>query len=253
MSIGQCLEGKVAIVTGGARNMGRAFCDALARLGADVVVHHHSERSAAQAQEAAASVRSQGRRSLVVCGDLSVPRTVGELFAATRAAFSHVDVVVNNAGVVIKKPMVEVSEADFDRSFGANAKAAFFVMQEAARQLRDGGRIINMGTTILGATIPFYSVYAGAKAPLEAFTRALAKEIGARGITVNVVAPGPIDTPFYHGAETPESVARATTASVAGRLGRVEDIVPLIEFLASPQSQWVTAQTLFINGGYLAR
>lgn len=253
MSISQSLEGKVAVVTGGARNMGRAFCDALARMGADVVVHHHSERSAGQADEAAALVRSRGRRSLVVCGDLSVPRTVKELFDAVQAAFTHVDVVVNNAGVVIKKPMVEVSEADFDRSFGANAKAAFFVMQEAARRLRDGGRIINMGTTILGATIPFYSVYAGAKAPLEAFTRALAKEIGARGITVNVVAPGPIDTPFYHGAETPESVARATGASVAGRLGRVEDIVPLIEFLASPQSQWVTAQTLFINGGYLAR
>jgi NAD(P)-dependent dehydrogenase (short-subunit alcohol dehydrogenase family) len=126
-------------------------------------------------------------------------------------------------------------------------------MQEAARRLGDGGRIINMGTTILGATIPGYAVYAGAKAPLEAFTRALAKEIGGRGITVNVVAPGPIDTPFYHGAETPESEARAVTASVGGRLGRVDDVVPLIEFLASPQSGWITAQTLFVNGGYLAR
>jgi NAD(P)-dependent dehydrogenase (short-subunit alcohol dehydrogenase family) len=253
MSTEQCLAEKVAIVTGGARNMGRAFCQALARMGADVVVHHHSQDSAEQAHEVAAQVRSCGRRSLVVCGDLSVPSTVGEMFDAVQAAFSRVDVVVNNAGVVIKKPMLEVSEADFDRSFGANAKAAFFVMQEAARRLQDGGRIINMGTTILGATIPFYSVYAGAKAPLEAFTRALAKEIGGRGITVNVVAPGPIDTPFYHAAETPEAVARATTGSVAGRLGRVEDIVPLIEFLASPRSQWVTAQTLFINGGYLAR
>lgn len=122
MSIGQCLEGKVAVVTGGARNMGRAFCDALARMGADVVVHHHSERSATQAQETSALVRSHGRRSLVICGDLSVPRTVGELFDAVQAAFSRVDVVVNNAGVVIKKAMVDVSEADFDRSFGANAK-----------------------------------------------------------------------------------------------------------------------------------
>jgi len=253
MSIEQCLSGKVALVTGGARNMGRAFCDALARRGADVVIHHHAERSAGQAEEVAALVRAHGRRALVVGGDLSVPRVVGELFEAAQATFGRIDVVINNAGVVIKKPMVEVSEAEFDRSFGANAKAAFFVMQEAARRLQAGGRIINMGTTILGATIPFYSVYAGAKAPLEAFTRALAREIGDRGITVNVVAPGPIDTPFYHAAETPESVARATTGSVAGRLGRVEDIVPLIEFLASPESQWVTAQTLFINGGYLAR
>ena len=175
------------------------------------------------------------------------------MFEATLGAFGRVDIVINNAGLVIKKPFTDISEAEFDRSFGINAKAAFFVMQEAARCIADNGRIINMGTTILGATIPFYSVYAGAKAALEDFTRALAREIGGRGVTVNVVAPGPINDPFYHGAETPESVARATTASVAGRLGHIEDIVPVIEFLASPQSQWITAQTLFINGGYLAR
>jgi NAD(P)-dependent dehydrogenase (short-subunit alcohol dehydrogenase family) len=178
---------------------------------------------------------------------------VKRLFDETISAFGRVDIVINNAGVVIKKPFVEITEEDFDRSFGINAKAAFFVMQEAARRISDHGRIINMGTTILGATIPFYSVYAGAKATLEDFTRSLAREIGHRGVTVNTVAPGPVDDVFYHGAETPESVARATQASVAGRLGHVEDIVPLIEFLASPDSQWITAQTLFINGGYLAR
>lgn len=253
MSLEQSLSGKVAIVTGAARNMGRAFCDAFARMGADVVVHHHAERSAGEAREVAELVRSHGRRALVACGDLSRPAVVREVFDGALAAFGRLDVVVNNAGLVIKKPLAEVSEDEFDRSFGINAKAAFFVMQEAARRLEDDGRIVNMGTTILGATIPGYAVYAGAKAPLEAFTRALAKEVGGRGITVNVVAPGPIDTPFYHGAETPEAVARATTASVAGRLGRVEDVVPVLEFLASPRSQWVTAQTLFVNGGYLAR
>jgi NAD(P)-dependent dehydrogenase (short-subunit alcohol dehydrogenase family) len=91
------------------------------------------------------------------------------------------------------------------------------------------------------------------KAPLEDFTRALAREIGKRGVTVNTVAPGPIDTSFYHGQESPQAVAYATAASVAGRLGAIDDIVPIIEFLASARSQWVTAQTLFINGGYLAR
>jgi NAD(P)-dependent dehydrogenase (short-subunit alcohol dehydrogenase family) len=253
MAIEKVLAGKVAFVTGAARNMGRAFCNALSRLGADVVVHHHSERSAAQAEETATVVRANGCRAHVVVGDLSRPSVVRGAFESARTAFPRLDIVINNAGLVIKKPLVEVTEDEFDRSFGINAKAAFFVMQEAARRLEDGGRIINMGTTILGATIPNYSVYAGAKAPLEAFTRALAKEVGARRITVNVVAPGPIDTPFYQNAETPDSVARATTASVAGRLGRPEDVVPLIEFLASPQSQWVTAQTVFINGGYLAR
>ncbi len=223
MNTSHPLAGKVAIITGSARNMGRAFAEA------------------------------QGTRALVFGGNLAELAVIKQLFDETLSAFGRVDIVINNAGVVIKKPFVDISEEDFDRSFNSNAKAAFFVMQEAARRIEDNGRIINMGTTILGATIPFYSVYAGAKAALEDFTRSLAREIGNRGVTVNVVAPGPIDTAFYHGAETPESVARATLASVAGRLGHVEDIVPLIEFLASPQSQWVTAQTLFINGGYLAR
>lgn len=247
------LAGKVAIITGSARNMGRAFAVALARQGADIVVHHHGPSSREDAEETARLVQAEGRRAMVVDGDLSRTVAVRQMFDKGHEAFGRLDIVINNAGLVIKKPFTEITEEDFDRSFGINAKAAFFVMQEAARRIADNGRIINMGTTILGATIPFYSVYAGAKAALEDFTRALAREIGPRGVTVNVVAPGPIDTAFYHGAETPESVARATGASVAGRLGRVEDVVPLIEFLASPQSQWVTAQTLFVNGGYLAR
>jgi NAD(P)-dependent dehydrogenase (short-subunit alcohol dehydrogenase family) len=175
------------------------------------------------------------------------------LFDETFAAFGRVDVVVNNAGMILKKPVVEVTEDDFDRIFGINTKAAFFVMQEAARRISDEGRIINMGTTLLAATTAFYGVYAGSKAPLEDFTRALAREIGARGVTVNTVAPGPIDTPFYHGQENAQSTAYATQASVAKRLGTIDDVVPLIEFLASPRSQWITAQTLFINGGYLTR
>jgi NAD(P)-dependent dehydrogenase (short-subunit alcohol dehydrogenase family) len=247
------LSGKVAVITGSARNMGRAFAVALARQGADIAVHYHAPKAEGDAEETARLVREQGVRSVVVGGDLADVNVVKKLFNETSGAFGRIDIVINNAGVVIKKPFTEISEEDFDRSFGINAKAAFFVMQEAARRIADNGRIINMGTTILGATIPFYSVYAGAKAALEDFSRSLAREIGSRGVTVNVVAPGPIDTEFYHGAETPESVARATTASVAGRLGRVEDVVPMIEFLASPASQWVTAQTLFVNGGYLAR
>ena len=253
MTTAGSLSGKVAIITGSARNMGRAFAVSLARRGADVTVHHHGQSAKGDAEETVHLIHEQGARAIIVDGDLADVKVVKRLFDATMEAFGRVDIVINNAGVVIKKPFTDITEADFDRSFDINAKAAFFVMQEAARRIADNGRIINMGTTILGATIPFYSVYAGAKAALEDFTRSLAREIGHRGVTVNVIAPGPIDTAFYHGAETPESVARATTASVAGRLGRVADIVPMIEFLASPQSQWVTAQTLFVNGGYLAR
>jgi NAD(P)-dependent dehydrogenase (short-subunit alcohol dehydrogenase family) len=253
MSSSKTLQGKAAIVTGAARNMGRAFCERLAELGADVTVHHHGPASRLDAEGCAKQVEKAGSRAVLVEGDLSKKESVTRLFEATTAAFGRVDIVINNAGVLVKKPFTAVTEEDFDRCFNTNAKAAFFVMQEAAQRLSDFGRIINMGTTILGATIPNYSVYAGSKAPLEDFSRALAKEIGGRGITVNTVAPGPIDTPFYWASETAESAALVSSLNVGKRLGRIEDVVPMIEFLASPASQWVTAQTLFINGGFLAR
>jgi len=253
MNTTQPLAGKVAVITGSSKNMGRAFAEALARLGADITLHYHTPAAKNDVEETARLVRGQGTRAIVVGGDLANLATVRQIFGETLGAFGRVDIVINNAGVIIKKLFVEVTEEDFDRSFGINAKAAFFVMQEAARHISDDGRIINMGTTLLGATTAFYGVYAGSKAPLEDFSRALAREIGSRGVTVNTIAPGPIDDSFYHGQENAQSVAYATHASVAGRLGKIEDIVPLIEFLALPQSHWVTAQTLFINGGYLAR
>ena len=247
------LTGKAALVTGSARNMGRAFALALARRGADLSVHHHGEGSRADAEETARQARAAGVRAVVVAGDLARVDAVRRLFDETMAAFGRIDIVINNAGTILKKPVVEFTEEEFDRLFGINAKAAFFVMQEAARRMADGGRIINIGTTLLGATTPFYAVYAGSKAPLEDFTRALAREIGARGITVNTVAPGAIDTGFFHGQEDEQSTAYVTRAVPMNRLGRIDDIVPVIEFLASPRSRWVTAQTLFVNGGYLTR
>lgn len=247
------LDGKVALITGSARNMGRAFAAALSARGADIVVHHHSDSSAADAEETAGLVRQNGQRVLITSGDLADPATVSAMFTAAKDAFGRIDIVINNAGIVIKKPFVEISEDDFDRAFGINTKAAFFTMQVAAKHIEDEGRIINMGTTLLGATTGLYGVYAGSKAPLEDFTRALAKEIGGRGVTVNVVAPGPVNTAFFHGQETDEATAYLSNMSVAGRLGEIEDIVPMIDFLASANSQWVTAQTLFVNGGFLAR
>jgi NAD(P)-dependent dehydrogenase (short-subunit alcohol dehydrogenase family) len=153
--------------------------------------------------------------------------------------------------MITKKPYAEISEQEYDRIFALNAKAPFFCMQEAARRMEDGGRIINVGTSVLGMVTGYYSVYAGSKAPLEQFMRALAKEVVARGITVNTIAPGALDTSFFYPAETPESVA--FIKEVTGGLGDVQDVVPLVEFLVSPGARWVTAQTIFVNGGLLAR
>ncbi|MCG7535606.1 SDR family oxidoreductase [Pseudoalteromonas sp. OOF1S-7] len=247
------LTDKVAIVTGSARNMGRAFAISLAKRGANIVVHYHSDTSRSDAEQTAAEITQIGRRVLLVQSDLSQESQVQSLYQQTLEAFGRVDIVINNAGKVLKKAIADVSEQEFDQLFAINTKAPFLMMKHAAHCIQDHGRIINIGTSLLGAFTGLYGLYAGAKAPLEDFTRALAKEIGGRGVTVNVVAPGPIDTAFFHGEEDPQSVAYLSSASVLNRLGHIDDVVPMIDFLASEEARWVTGQTLFVNGGFVTR
>lgn len=251
-SAGRELSGKVAIVTGARNNLGRGFAVALARNGADVVVHYHREATKDQAEETARLVSEQGARAILVPGDLSQVANIRRLFDETTKAFGRIDIVVHNAGSLVKKPMAEITEVEYDRVAGINSKGTFFIMQEAIRRIADNGRIINIGTSLLASTIGNYSAYAGTKAAMEDFTRALARETDwKRNITVNTIAPGPVDTPFFREPESPEAIAAITR--LAGRLGTIDDIVPLVEFLASPQSRWVNAQTIFINGGYVTR
>ncbi|KAF9428450.1 hypothetical protein BGZ94_002327 [Podila epigama] len=247
----QDLVGKVAFITGSAKNMGKAFALALARRGADIVIHHRKDDAAAKAT--ADEIHLLGRRTQIVQGELTSVKVIEGIFRDILAHFGHIDIVINNAGVVLKKPMTQISEEEYDQVFNINAKVPFFIMKECAKHMAHNGRVINIGTTLLAITTGEYSAYAGSKAPLEDFTRALAKEAGGRGITVNTIAPGPIDTPFFYGQETPESTKLFASLSVANRLGDVKDIVPLVEFIASPGAQWITAQTLFINGGVTSR
>ncbi|WP_230374330.1 SDR family oxidoreductase [Pontivivens ytuae] len=247
------LAGKTAIVTGARANMGRAFSVALAEMGADVVVHYHRAETVGEAEETARFVRAAGSRAVLSVGDLGQPETARAMFDAAEREFGGADILVNNAGAIIKKPVAEFTDEEFDRLDSANGRGLFFALREGARRLRDGGRIINNATSLLAGAAPGYAIYAGTKAPVEEYTRMMAKELGDRMITVNAIAPGPVDTPFFHGAETPQSVAYAAGLSVEGRLGKVDDIVPLVRFLASPDSQWVNGQTMWVNGGYLTR
>lgn len=247
------LAGKVAIVTGARNNLGRAFAIALARNGADVVVHYHRKETRREAEETARLVREQGVKAVLVDGDLGKLANVRRMYDVAVKELRRVDIVVNNAGYIRKRPFVEITEEELEKSIAINTRGLFYSLQEAAKRIADNGRIINIGTSLLGATTGMYAAYAGTKAPVEQFTRALAKELGARGITVNTVAPGAVDTPFFHGQETPQSVDYVKKAHVAGRLATVDDIVGTVEFLASPRAAWVSAQTIFVNNAYLAR
>ena len=252
--LNKTLDGKIAVVMGATRNQGRAYAVMLARNGCrGVAVHYHGEASRGEAEETAAEIAHLGAEPLLISADLTQVAEVTQLFNAVEQKFDRLDIVVNTVGKVVKKPFVEITEADFDQSFAINGKAAFFCMQEAAKRIEDNGRIITIGTTLQAATTGLYAIYAGSKAPLEHFTRALAKEIGSRGITVNTVAPGPLDTSFFHPAETAGSTEFLKGMSVQNRLGEIDEITPVIEFLVGPGGGWVTAQTLFVNGGFIAR
>lgn len=247
------LAGKAAIVSGARNNMGRAFAVALGEMGADVVVHYYREETRDQAEETARLVRETGVRAVLTAGDLGQSENVRRMYDLAETEFGGVDVVVNNAGKVLKKPFAEVTDTEFEELDNVNNRALFWSLREASARLRDGGRIINIGTTLLAAQAPQYALYAGTKAPVEEYTRMLAQEHKGRGITVNTVAPGPIDTPFFHAAETPQSVAYLEGRSVENRLGTIEDVVPLVRFLASPEGRWVNGQTIWINGAFATR
>ncbi|MBF6287464.1 SDR family oxidoreductase [Nocardia cyriacigeorgica] len=246
------LAGKSAVVAAGAKNLGGLISTTLAERGANVLVHYNSASTEADAEKTVAAIEAAGAKAATYQGDLTVPANVTALFAAAADAFGTVDIAVNTVGKVLRKPILDTTEAEYDAMFDINAKAAYFFLQEAGKRLADGGRIVTVVTSLLAAFTDGYSTYAGAKSPVEHFTRAAAKEFAARGIAVNNVAPGPMDTPFFYPQETPERVEFHKSQAMGGRLTRIDDIAPLVEFLVT-DGGWITGQTIFANGGYTTR
>lgn len=247
------LAGKVAIVSGARNNMGRAFSVKLAEMGANVVVHYHRAETRDQAEETVRLIEAQGARAALTMGDLGQVQNVQAMYDTAEQSFGGTDIVLNHAGAILKKPLAKFSDDEFERLDAINNRALFYSLREAATRVREGGRIINTGTSLLAGAAPGYTIYSGTKAPVEEYTRMLAKELGAKRITVNSFAPGPVDTPFFHAQENEQSAAYAARLSTEQRLGVIDDIVPIVAFLASPESQWVNGQTVWINGGYLTR
>jgi len=246
------LFGKNVLIAGGAKNLGGLIARQAADAGADVAIHYNSESTRADAEQTLAAVEAAGRKGVILQGDLTVPANVTRLFADAAAALGTIDVAVNTVGKVLRKPIVETTEDEYDSMFDINAKAAYFFLQEAGKNLADGGKIITIVTSLLAAFTDGYSTYAGGKSPVEHFTRAAAKEFAPRGISVTAIAPGPMDTPFFYGQETPERVAFHKSQAMGGDLTKIEDIAPIVWFLAT-EGWWITGQTIFANGGYTTR
>ncbi|QRG67643.1 SDR family oxidoreductase [Brevibacillus choshinensis] len=243
------LAGKVAIVTGASRGIGRQMAVELAQHGAKVVVNYSS--SPGKAEEVVAEIKQVGGEAIAIGADISKVAEVESLFQKTLDAYGQVDILVNNAGVMSTRLIAEVTEEEFDRQFAINVKGTFFACQQAALHMKENGRIINFSTSVAGNMLPAYSVYAATKGAVEQITRQLAKELGPRGITINAVAPGPVNTELFTAEKTEEEAKRVGSMNAMGRIAEPNDISQVVLFLAGPESQWVTGQTLRVNGGFI--
>lgn len=242
------IQGKVAIVTGASRGIGRSIAEQLAELGAKVVVNYSA--SSEKAKEVVEAIVKNRGEALAIKADISSVSDVKMLFAETIKHFGQVDLLINNAGYMENKLIKDVTETDFDKHFSINVKGTYFACQQAMNYMENGGRIVNISTSVLGAMLPSYSVYAATKGAIEQITRQLAKEFGPRGITINAIAPGPVNTELFTAGKTEEQIETLANMNAFRRLGEPRDISNVVEFLVSEKSQWITGQTVRVNGGY---
>ncbi|WP_052848277.1 SDR family oxidoreductase [Streptomyces avicenniae] len=248
------LAGRTALVTGGSRGIGRAIALRLGREGARVAVHYAHDDAAAG--KTVAAVEEAGGSAFALRAPLGGPGDAEALWAAFDARADGVDVLVNNAGITGERAGIGgTTPEDFDRVFAVNVRAPFFVVQHGLSRLRDGGRIVNVSTglTLRPGLMTDVTAYTMSKGALDRFTVALAAELGPRGITVNAVAPGVIDTDMNAGWLRDDDAARRATAAMSpfGRVGTPEDVADVTAFLASDDARWVTGQWIDATGGAL--
>ncbi|TJU97345.1 MAG: SDR family oxidoreductase [Mesorhizobium sp.] len=240
---------RVAIVTGASKGIGAAISQRLARDGMAVVVNHSRSRSEAEAVVSA--IEAGGGKAIAVQANIADPAGIAMLFDAGEQAFGGVDILVNNAGIMKLSPVAETDDASFDHQVATNLGGVFRGMREGARRLRDGGRIISFSSSVVGLYQPGYGVYAATKAAVEAMTHILAKELGARRITVNAVAPGPVETALFTDGKSAAQIEAIGKMIPLGRLGQSDDIAGVVSFLAGPDSFWVNGQIIRANGGVI--
>jgi 3-oxoacyl-[acyl-carrier protein] reductase len=238
---------KIAIVTGASRGIGAAVAERLAGDGFTVVINYSGDTKSAEAL--ARKIEGNGGRALTAKADVSDPNAVRSMFDAAEAAFGGVDVLVNNAGIMKLAKIADSDDALFDQQIAVNLKGTFNALREAAKRLRDGGRVVNFSTSVVGLKLETYGVYAATKAAVETLTAILSKELRGRSITVNAIAPGPTATDLFLNGKSPELIERMAKMNPLERLGTPEDIASAVAFLVGPDGSWINGQVLRANGG----
>ncbi|EKN5910233.1 TPA: SDR family oxidoreductase [Yersinia enterocolitica] len=240
---------QVAIVTGASRGIGAAIAERLAQEGYTVLINY--SRADDEAEALVRKIQQAGGNALSAKGDISDPAAVAQLFTKAETAFGGVDVLVNNAGIMSLSTVADSDDEHFDRQIAINLKGSFNGMREAARRLRNGGRIVNFSTSVVGLKLEKYAVYAATKAAVETMTAILAKELRGRDITVNAVAPGPTATDLFLNGKSAELIEKMAKMAPLERLGTPEDIAAVVAFLVGKDGGWINGQVLRANGGLI--
>jgi 3-oxoacyl-[acyl-carrier protein] reductase len=240
---------RIALVTGASRGIGAAIARRLARDGLNVVVNYSGDPAPAEAL--VREIRQAGGMALSTKADVSNPAAVRAMFDHIDTALGGIDVLINNAGIMTLSAIGEAEDAAFDRQVAVNLKGTFNTLREAAKRMRNGGRIVNFSSSVVGLLPPTYAVYAATKAGVETMTHIFSKELRGREITVNAVAPGPTATDLFLVGKSPELVDRMAKAAPLERLGQPDDIAGVVSFLVSADGAWVNGQVLRANGGII--
>lgn len=250
-NISKKLTGKVAVVTGASKGIGAAIAKHLAAEGASVVVNYASSKTGAD--QVVSEITNAGGKAVAVQGDVAKKADIDRLFTETKKAFGQLDILVNNAGIYEFSPLEQITEAHFHKQFDLNVLGLILTTQEATKYFGPaGGSVINTSSVVSTLGVMGGTVYSATKASVDAVTRTLAKELGARNIRVNSVNPGMVETEGTHsaGIEGSEFQDKTRAATPLGRLGKPQDIAPAVVFLASADSSWITGETLYISGGF---
>lgn len=241
------LNNKVVLVTGASRGIGAAIATKLANAGAKVIVNYAGGIEAAE--EVVAAIKNNGGEAIALQADVSKAEEVAILFDQAIAHFGRIDVLVNNAGIMITKLIKDTTDEDFTIQFDINVRGVFNTLREASTKLEDNGSIINFSTSVNRIMLPTYATYVATKAAVEQLTRVFSKEIGHRGINVNSVSPGPTNTELFTTGKPQEVIDRLASLSPFNRIGEPNDIAEIVLFLASDEAKWINAQNIGVNGG----